>query len=120
MSEGTVTEIRPHEQALLVFIQRTSLDEMSTRTLVDDVLDAAAEKPHVPIVLDLSRVRFAPSGSLGLLVQLSKGFKLDGRRIAMIGFHKQVLETIRVTRLDAVLEIHDTLEQVLGSAPKAT
>lgn len=117
MPEAGVTEIQPHEQVLLVRVKRSSLDETSTRTLVSDVLAAAAIKPHVPIVLDLSRVRFAPSVSLGLLVQLSRSFKLDGRRIAMIGIDERVLGVIRVTRLDTVLEIHDTLDQVIDATP---
>ena len=116
MPDGAVTEIQPHEQALLFLVKRASLDEASTRRLVDDVLTAAPRRPGVPIVLDLSRVRFAPSVALGSLVQLSKGFTLDGRRLAMIRIDERVLGAIRVTRLDTVLEIHDTLDQLLGAA----
>lgn len=108
-----VAVIEPHDEALLIAVQKRFLDEVSTRRLTDEVLTAAAQRTGVPVVLDMSRVRFAPSVALGLLVQLSKSFKLDGRRIALIGIDRHVRDTIRVTMLHAVLEIHDTLEQVL-------
>ena len=117
MADVLVTEILPHDQALHIVVRKRSLDEVSTRVLIDDVLTAAAEKPGVPIVLDMSKVRFAPSVALGSLVRLSKSFRLDHRRIALIGLDKRVLEAIRVTHLHTILEIHDTLEQVLRVPP---
>ncbi len=120
MSEQTVCAVQPNEQALVILVQKRSLDAPSTRQLVDDVLTLAAGRPGVPIVLDLSRVRFAPSVALGSLVQLSKSFKLDGRRIALIGIDRHVLEAIRITRLDTVLEIHDTLDGVISPAKKTS
>lgn len=117
MSEESVIEIRPHEQVLLVGVLRRSLDEEATRCLVDEVLTAAAGKPGVPIVLDLSEVKFAPSVAIGALVQLSKSFKLDQRRIALIGVQRRVNEVIRVTQLHHILEIHHTLDQVIDAPP---
>ncbi|MCG8408747.1 MAG: STAS domain-containing protein [Phycisphaerales bacterium] len=113
MSDEPIIEIRPHERALLIGVLKRSLDEDVTHRLVDDVLTAAAEKHGVPIVLDLSQVKFAPSVAIGALVQLSKSFQLDQRRIALIGVQRRVNEVIRVTQLHRVLEIHDTLESVL-------
>lgn len=118
MSDGSVTEILPHEQVLHIAVRKRSLDAMSTQTLVDDVDTAAAQRPGVPIVLDLTNLKFAPSVALGSLVQLSKSFRLDGRRIALIGVGPRIRDPIRVTRLHEVLEIHDTLEQFLNAPPK--
>ena len=112
MSE--VANIQPHEQVLLIAVQKRSLDEESARQLADKVLTAAATRPCVPIVLDMSQVRFAPSAALGSLVRLSRSFKLDGRRLVLIGVDTRVLGAIKVTRLDAVLEIYGTLERALG------
>ncbi len=115
MPTEPVTEARILDKALCVVVQRRSLDEATTSALVDEVLTAAAETPRLPIVLDLAQVRFAPSVALGSLVRLSTSFKLDGRPIALVGLDPRVRNAIRVTRLHQVLEIHDTLEQFLGS-----
>ncbi len=119
MSDRAVTEIQPHDQALLIVVCKRSLNDAATRQLVDDVHTAAGQRPGLPIVLDLGRVKFAPSVALGSLVQLTKSFKLDGRRVALIGVDRRVLDSMRVTRLDQLLEIHDTLEQVITAPPQA-
>lgn len=108
-----VTEVRPHEQVLLIVVLKRSLDDATTHQLTDDVLEAAAQTPRLPIVLDLAQVRFAPSVALGALVQLNKGFKLDGRKLILIQIHPNVLGSIQVTNLHAVLEIHSTLEKAV-------
>ena len=117
MSAQPVTEVQPHDDVVLLVVRKRILDEATTLKLVDEVQVAAAATPGLPIVLDLSRVKFAPSVALGSLVQLSKSFKLDSRRIAVIGVDPRVRESIRVTRLDSVLEIHASLERVIGSSP---
>jgi anti-anti-sigma factor len=118
MLEETVTEVRPHEQVVLIAVLKRALNEASARQLTDDVLTAAAARPRLPVVLDISQVRFAPSCALGSLVQLSRSFKLDGRRLALVGIDLRLLSTIKVTRLDAVLEIYNTVDQVIGSTPR--
>ncbi len=118
MSEQPVTEVRPHERVLLIEIVKRSLDEGSARQLADNVLTAAAAKPNLPVVLDLTHLSFAPSAAIGSLIRLSRSFKLDGRRLALIGIQPRVLGAIKVTRLDAILEIHDSVEQVLAARPK--
>ena len=115
MPEQTVTEIQSTDPVLLIAIKKRSLTEDATRQLVDDVLTAAGQTPRVPIVLDMSQVKFAPSVALGSLVNLAKSFKLDQRRIALIHLDQRVIETIRVTQLHQVLETHNTLEQVLDA-----
>jgi anti-anti-sigma factor len=116
MSDEAVFEIKPHDQVVLIVVRKRILDEPSTRKLTDGVLTAAAETPRLPVVLDLGQVKFAPSVALGSLVQLSNSFKFDRRRIVLIGIGPRIYDAMRVTRLDKVLEIHDTLEQVIGPA----
>lgn len=112
-----VTELRPHQQVLLVAVLKQFLDPDSSRQLANDVLGASIRKRGVPVVLDMSKVRFAPSSALGALVQLSRNFKLDNRRLILIGVTPQVLGPMRVTNLHAVVEVYDTLDSFLSSQP---
>ncbi|MBP7933534.1 MAG: STAS domain-containing protein [Phycisphaerae bacterium] len=115
----TATEILPHESVLLVRVCKPILDEATMRKLVVDVRAAAAKRTGVPIVLDVSRVHFAPSGSLGLLVQLAQRLRLEGRRLVLVNLDPHLLTTIRVTHLDSVIEIHDSVDRVATSLPKS-
>lgn len=118
MSESAVTQVEPHDQVLLIAVMRRSLDEASTEELVDQVGTLAAERPRVPIVLDLSRVKFAPSVALGTLVHLSKSFSLEGRRVALVRVDQRVRGTIQVTQLNKVLDIYETVEDMLRATPR--
>ena len=120
MPDEPVTEIQPHDQVLLVLVRKRSLNETSSQELVDDVLAEASTRPGVPIVLDLSLLRFVPSVALARLVRLSKSLRLEGRRLALIRVDRRVLDVIHVTNLHAVLEIHDTLEQVIDVPPNVS
>jgi anti-anti-sigma factor len=112
MPDTDVTQISVQDKLVLVTVLKRTLDASATRELVDDVLAAAAQNAGCVIVLDMKRVKFAPSVALGSLVQLSKSFKLDGRRIALIGMDLRLQEAIRVTQLHKILEIYDHLEEV--------
>lgn len=118
MSEGAVAEVLPHDQVVHVVVQRRILDEDSTQELVDAIYVAAGEKPRVPIVIDLGKVKFAPSVALGSLVHLSKSFQLDGRRLALIGVDQRIRGTIQVTQLNKVLDIRESVEDFLRSSPR--
>lgn len=112
MASDAVTEVVPHDDYLIVKILKRTLDDASTRTLLDDVQVAAAERIGVPIVLDLSDVKFAPSVALGSLVQLTNSFKFEERRIILIGVSHKIMGPIKVTRLDKVLEIRNGLDDI--------
>ncbi len=108
-----VTAIIPHDRFLVVQILKSTLDDASTQQMLDDVQRAAADRPAVPIVLDLAYVKFAPSVALGSLVQLTNSFKFEERRIILVGVSQRVMGPIKVTRLDRVLEIQPSLELIV-------
>lgn len=119
MADGRIIEVLEHEAVNLLRVNRRTLDDAATRQLTDEVLTEAARKPQLPLVLDMSQVKFAPSVALGALVQVSKSLRLERRRIALVGIHHRILDTIRVTRLHEILEIHSTLDKFLASpSPK--
>ena len=99
---------------LLIEVSRRSLNGPSTQQLVDLVHSAAAQQIGIPIVLDMTRVKFAPSVALGALVRLARSFEFDGRRLAFVGVDTRVRDTMRITRLDRVLEIHPDLTAFLS------
>lgn len=115
MADANVISVVDHEQVNLLVINRRTLDDEATRQLTDEVLTAAAHRPQLPLVLDMSQVKFAPSVALGALVQVSKSLRLDQRRIALVGIHHRIMDTIRVTRLHEILEIHASLDRFLQS-----
>ena len=62
------------------------------------------------IVLDLSPVRFMDSGALGSILAVLKTLP-PGGDIRLSGVHEPVRSVFRMTRLDKVVGIDDTVEE---------
>jgi len=65
------------------------------------------------IVLDLSRVKFMDSLSLGMLVPLLLYTRRLGGELALVAPDKKIKELFRLLRLDRILNIHDGLDEAI-------
>jgi len=113
MTESQVIEIVPHEQVLLILVLPRRLDAATAAELENAVSHAVLARGSVPLVLDLSNVRFAPSIALGVFVNLLRGMNLSGRKTYFIGVNHQLRGTLAVTRLDAMISVREKLDDVL-------
>ncbi|HEY3242293.1 MAG TPA: STAS domain-containing protein [Phycisphaerae bacterium] len=121
MSSNNVIAIQPHQSVLILAVQRRALDAATTDALEVEVNAAVAAAPGQPVVLDMSKVEFAPSVALGTLLRLAQDLKFFGRRLIMVGVTQKVRGTLQVTRVDKLLEIQanvaDALMRLGGAAP---
>lgn len=113
MTEKPLIDVDVRETALIATIRRAALDERSSARVESEVSGAASEYPGLPVILDLSRVNFAPSVALSALVRLRNGFKFEGRRLLLAAPARPVRDTIAVTRLDRIIETFGTLDEAL-------
>jgi anti-anti-sigma factor len=109
-----VITVAAHEEVVLAVVGPSRLDAETAAELEDQASRAATARPSLPFVLDLSNVTFAPSVALGALAVLFKGMKLSNRRAFLIGVTPQVRRALSVTRLDDVIPIRNTLDDVLA------
>ena len=114
MSESAVTVVERHPNLVVVHVQPGSLDEKNLAVVRADTSAAGAESPELTVALDLAKVGFLPSMSLGGLVQLSREFKARGQRLVLTGLQQTIRETMAITRLDRLFEIHEDLSALLG------
>ena len=114
MPEPTATVIERHPSVVVVRVQADRLDETNLTAVRSEVSAAGLESPHLPVALDMSNIVFIPSLSLGGLVQLAQIFKARGQRLVLANLQPPVRQTITITRLDRLFEIHDDLSVLLG------
>ena len=69
------------------------------------------------VVLDLGQVDFIDSSGLGAIVAAMKQMDADGT-LALAAPTETVRKVFRLTRMDTVFEIFDSLDEALG--PRAT
>jgi anti-sigma B factor antagonist len=114
MPDSPVTVVERHPNVVVVHLQAERLDETNLATVRADVSAAGAESPQLAVALDMTKVGFMPSLSLGGLVQLSRELKGRGQRFVLTGLQPFVRETMAITRLDRLFEIHNDLSTLTG------
>lgn len=83
------------------------LSEDSTETHLRELNSELAAKADfaAPAVVDLSRVDFLTSDSLGRLVAASRKFHNGGGRLVLCGLGPRLAETLHIVRLDRILAL---------------
>ena len=61
------------------------------------------------VAIDLTRTTFLDSSSLGVLIGAHRRLSRRGRRLVVVCDHPSVLKVLRVTGLDGVFEIVDSM-----------
>lgn len=80
-----------------------------------EAVRAAAEAPGTPVVLDLSSVTFLDSSGLGAVVAVMKLLGPE-RPLHLAGLTPPVAKVFRLTRMDSIFTIHDSVPATLKAA----
>lgn len=113
MAEQEVVTIVSHPEIILGVVNQASLNDAATQELDACVTAAANATLGLPVVLDLSKVKFIPSVALGALVNLRKGLSFQNRPLILVGVNRQVRGVLKATRLDHLIEVYDNLDRAL-------
>ena len=67
------------------------------------------------IILDLSDVSYMDSGGLGSLVGAYSSARQSGADVKLIGLGPRLRDTLQITKLVTVFEVHDTEKEALAA-----
>jgi anti-anti-sigma factor len=112
MSKLIPIQIAVSDKMILATPQCEQMDEVHTQDMQNEVTDAAAQARHLPVVIDMSRVNYIPSLSLGALVTMLKTCKQNNQRFLLAGLRPTLRDVMTACRLDRLFEIYDTLDDV--------
>ena len=68
-------------------------------------------------ILDLSKVDYISSMGLGMLVRVNSRLHKAGGEVKIAGVQGLVAETLRIARLDRILQLYPSVEKALDSWP---
>ena len=109
-------EVREPAPGVAVVDVRGDVTPAVEPALVDAYATASGRAPAV--VLNFDDLEYMNSGGIGLLVMLSVRAKRDQRRFLACGLSEHYRQILALTRLDEVIEIHDTeADAVAAVAP---
>lgn len=72
------------------------------------------------VVVDLSRVEFLDSTGLGVLVGALKRLRAAGGTLGLVCAHERLLKIFRITALDRVFALYDTVEAATAATDADT
>ena len=115
MSEPSIANIETLTDAILMHVEIERLDETSTRRLEAAIRQAATTSQGLPFVIDLAKVGFLSSLSLGALVRVALEFRNRQQRLTVATLQPAVREVFDVTRLGRILEVHTDVNAALAA-----
>lgn len=102
----------------LVRVMEDRIDAAVAISFKDRMKDAIGSGTH-RVVLDLSQVSFLDSSGLGAVVAIMKHMG-QGRRLELAGMQPAVDKVFRLTRMEKVFTLHQTVGDAFQEAPNAT
>lgn len=81
-----------------------SVGERESGIIQEDILTHFDDAPG-RIALDMTNVEILSSVGLGMLITVSKRCKESGGRLAIFGLRNELLDLIKLTKLDRILTI---------------
>jgi anti-anti-sigma factor len=106
-----------HLDPAIVVVRITGELDTFTAPAVELQLTAAQadQPPPATLIIDLSDVAFMSSAGLALLLAHHEQCDDQGKRLYVVtGNNRSVLRPVRVTGLDTILNLADTVAQVTG------
>jgi anti-anti-sigma factor len=106
MPEMPVVSIEPQSDVVYAVVHRSALDDATSGDVQREVLSAATQHAMLPMLLDLTEVKYVPSLGLGTLVMLNRKLKDNKQHFALVGVQPEVRNVLSLTRLDQLFEMH--------------
>jgi anti-sigma B factor antagonist len=104
-------EVRP-EQGRYVVIPRGEID-LVTQSRLKDTINELVVQGHVDIVVDLEETTFLDSTGLGALIGARRKTHAFMGSFALVCTQERMLKLFRITSLNKVFAIHDSLAAAL-------
>ncbi len=96
---------------------RTSavLDALQVQQIGEALYELVDARALTKIVVDFSDVKFLSSSALGVLITLHKKAAAIKGRVLLCGLRPELRRVFEISRLDKILELHETEEQALAA-----
>ena len=109
--------VRETEAALIVTVDVDNLLSVIEVNRIGSGLTELLKNNPRNVVLDLTRIRYAGSAALGMLLRMSKSLQDTPKRLILTGTHH--LDTLfKVSRTVAVFDVAKDVDSALQSIPK--
>ena len=105
-----------HEVAGHAVVEVRGEVDVYTSSVLRERLVELIDGGHRQVVVDLDRVEFLDSSGLGVLVGALRRLRTVGGELTLVCTNEKLLKVFRITALDRVFTIHDSVEAATAGA----
>ena len=103
------------DTARIITVLANRIDAAMAIRFKEDMRQMTLSAPD-RVIVDLSEVDFIDSSGLGAIVAAMKQLR-EGQRLELAGLTPTVNKVFRLTRMDTVFSLFDTLEEAVAPRP---
>jgi anti-sigma B factor antagonist len=105
------------ERAVVAFQTSSLMNAADVERLRADLIRLVDQEKRVHLILDFRRVQFVSSQMIGILLTLNKKLTAvpGATPLVLCGVGPQVMELLKITRLDRLVTIKPTRKEALGA-----
>ncbi len=123
MSESSNSSVQTPEKlsvqamgnTVIVRLQVSHIDAENCQEVFSELTAIVESQTPALLILNLRRVRHFHSVGMGALIELRRAVQQAGGRLALCSLDPQVREPLAITRIDRLLEIHDSERVALAT-----
>lgn len=102
---------------IIAFIDEKILDEKDIQGLQDSIMSVIEQSKRMNLVLDFCNVRFLSSAVLGVLIRVSKRVYEGSGQLMLCNINPKIYEIFKITRLDNIFDIYESVESATENLP---
>ena len=97
------------------FVDRNILDEANIQQIGDEIAKILEADPNPQLLINFNDVDHLSSAALGTLITINNKVKGLAGELRLANIDPQIYEVFRITKLDQLFVIHDTVEEAMAS-----
>lgn len=101
--------------AVVTILEVGILDENNINEIGRQLLDLVKKQYMIKMVVDLGNVKYLSSAVLRQFIALYKAIQQEKGDLKLCHVRPEIREVFKITKLDKMIEIHDTLQAAVNS-----
>ncbi len=97
------------------FIDRNILDEANIAQIQEEMTTIIEAQDAPKLLISFANVDHLSSAALGTLITVNNRIKLRKGQLRLAQIDPQISEVFKITKLDKIFQIHDTLDGAMSS-----
>ncbi len=105
---------------VIEFAERKILEELSIVEIGEELGKVADSLPNRTLIISFENVEHLSSAALGMLIKLREQVANNGSQLLLADIRPRIFEVFKITKLNRLFEICDTIGAALDKAGKVS